>query len=256
MDRERTHINVELSLEELRVEIAEALPERAAMSTLNLSGLDAAGGTVEAVSDGLSGSAAAVHESSAPAAEPVESATTTGGATDATPANDTSAGSVPSGPAESVANTTETAAGTADTTAVAEPTTTTAEPPTPAADDGNGHASGAHGAPAEPTAKAPEHSAAAEHSQAAQHARQDCGDAAAAHRADGPALDRRGELRGGGCRPAGARGRCGDRCGGCGPGCDGRFRRDGRCGESGGRCGPAGRFLRAAVDRRGGPGRS
>src|SRR5918999_4926753 len=76
------HIDEELSLEELRAETAEALPERAAMSTVNLAGLDAASGTVEAVTDGVSGSVSAVNESGPPPAEPVESATGAGGGTD------------------------------------------------------------------------------------------------------------------------------------------------------------------------------
>ena len=50
---------IELTPEELAAETAEALPERAAMSTLSVSGLDAAAGTVEAVSDGVSETAAA-----------------------------------------------------------------------------------------------------------------------------------------------------------------------------------------------------
>src|SRR5215210_6027344 len=44
-----------LSPEELEAESAEALPERAAMSTLSPAGLDAATGTAEAVGDGVSG---------------------------------------------------------------------------------------------------------------------------------------------------------------------------------------------------------
>src|SRR5918995_199164 len=59
----------ELSPEEMAGEIAEALPERAAMSTVSVTGLDAATGTVEAVSDG-------VTESAAAATEPVETTTT------------------------------------------------------------------------------------------------------------------------------------------------------------------------------------
>ena len=49
----------ELSPEEIAGEIAEALPERAALSTVSMTGLDAATGTVEAVSDGVSETAAA-----------------------------------------------------------------------------------------------------------------------------------------------------------------------------------------------------
>src|SRR3954452_8065520 len=43
----------ELSWEELEAQAADALPERAAMSTLNLTGLDATSGAVEAAGDGL-----------------------------------------------------------------------------------------------------------------------------------------------------------------------------------------------------------
>ena len=50
---------IELTPEELAAETAEALPERAAMSTLTVSGLDAAAGTVEAVGDGVSETVAA-----------------------------------------------------------------------------------------------------------------------------------------------------------------------------------------------------
>src|SRR5688572_25492877 len=67
----------ELSPEELEGEIAEALPERAAMSTVSMTGLDAATGTVEAVSDGVTESAAATGEpetATTAAPEPVESA--------------------------------------------------------------------------------------------------------------------------------------------------------------------------------------
>src|SRR5829696_1216468 len=59
-----------LSPAELEAESAEALPERAAMSTLSVAGLDAATGTVEAVGDGVSGTAAAT------AAAPEADATT------------------------------------------------------------------------------------------------------------------------------------------------------------------------------------
>src|SRR5215213_11141170 len=68
-----------LSPEELEAESAEALPERAAMSTLSMTGLDAATGTAEAVSDGMSGTADAVDASGAgghapePHAAPVQS---------------------------------------------------------------------------------------------------------------------------------------------------------------------------------------
>ena len=52
MDREIEHVD-DLTPEELEAETAEALPERAAMSTLNLASLDPAGGAVEAVGDGV-----------------------------------------------------------------------------------------------------------------------------------------------------------------------------------------------------------
>src|SRR5215218_9497328 len=53
----------DLTPEELEAEAqgAEALPERAAMSTLNITSLDAAGGAVEAVGDGVPDAAAAEH---------------------------------------------------------------------------------------------------------------------------------------------------------------------------------------------------
>src|SRR4051794_22400628 len=50
-DKEHLH---ELTAEELDAEAAEALPERPAMSTLNVTGLDTAGAAVEAVGDGTS----------------------------------------------------------------------------------------------------------------------------------------------------------------------------------------------------------
>src|SRR5215204_5122219 len=65
----------ELTPEELAAETAEPLPERAAMSTLTLSGLDAAAGTVEAVGDGVSETVAATDAPTEPAApEPVAAA--------------------------------------------------------------------------------------------------------------------------------------------------------------------------------------
>src|SRR3954468_49293 len=42
----------ELTIEEIEAEAAEALPERAAMSTLNMTSLDTAGAAIEAVGDG------------------------------------------------------------------------------------------------------------------------------------------------------------------------------------------------------------
>src|SRR6476660_9261907 len=51
MDTNRDHLD-ELTVEEIEAEAAEALPERAAMSTLNITSLDTAGAAVEAVGDG------------------------------------------------------------------------------------------------------------------------------------------------------------------------------------------------------------
>ena len=64
---------IELTPEELAAETAEALPERAAMSTLTVSGLDAAAGTVEAVGDGVSETVAATPTEVTPT-EPVDPA--------------------------------------------------------------------------------------------------------------------------------------------------------------------------------------
>ena len=67
----------ELTPEEMAGEVAEALPERAAMSTVSMTGLDAASGTVEAVGDGVTESAAATAEpemTTTAAPEPVEAA--------------------------------------------------------------------------------------------------------------------------------------------------------------------------------------
>src|SRR5829696_3323083 len=52
---------------ELEAEVAEALPERAAMSTVSLTNLDAAAGTVEAVGDGVSDTTAGAAEAVVPA---------------------------------------------------------------------------------------------------------------------------------------------------------------------------------------------
>src|SRR5687767_8646524 len=123
----------ELSPEEMAGEIAEALPERAAMSTVSMTGLDAATGTVEAVSDGVTESAAAT-------AEPVEATTT------AAPE-----------PAEAAPEPVE-----ATTTAAPESTTTAA--PEPAAPAEHGHGGGG------PSANAVAH--ANEHSHVAQQATQ------------------------------------------------------------------------------------
>src|SRR5215211_5039044 len=86
----------ELSPEELEREIAEALPERAAMSTVSMTGLDAATGTVEAVSDGVTESAAATAEpemATTAAPEPVEATTAEPAPAEAAP--DTVAGVTP-----------------------------------------------------------------------------------------------------------------------------------------------------------------
>src|SRR5215217_5384884 len=99
----------ELSPDELAGEIAEALPERAAMSTVSMTGLDAATGTVEAVSDGVTESAAATTTAPEPAAE-----TTTA--------------------PEPVAETTAAPEPTAETTAAPEPTAETTAAPEPAAE--------------------------------------------------------------------------------------------------------------------------
>ena len=76
-DRNRRHDEpMGLTEAELAKEAGEALPERAAMSTLSVAGLDAAAGTAEAVSDGVTETAAATTEQvEAPAEAPV--ATTT-----------------------------------------------------------------------------------------------------------------------------------------------------------------------------------
>ena len=85
MDDNGIRIDDGLSPEELRAEVAEALPERAAMSTVSMTGLDAATGMVEAVSDGVTETAAATADpemttAAAPdaveTAEPVEATTT------------------------------------------------------------------------------------------------------------------------------------------------------------------------------------
>src|SRR5829696_4318575 len=58
----------ELTPDELEAQIAEPLPERAAMSTVSVTGLDAASSTVEAVGDGVSSTVEATGET---APEPV-----------------------------------------------------------------------------------------------------------------------------------------------------------------------------------------
>src|SRR5215212_6069120 len=74
--KRRNPIPEGLSLEELEAQSAEALPERAAMSTLSVSPIDATGGTVEAVSSGLADSAdsgqTAVDGSEVPVDQPVD----------------------------------------------------------------------------------------------------------------------------------------------------------------------------------------
>src|ERR687897_911842 len=85
-ERDRKHPQPDgLTPEELQAETAEALPERAVMSTVSLTNLDAAAGTVEAVSDGFSETTAGaadaatapterVPQDTAMAAEPEETA--------------------------------------------------------------------------------------------------------------------------------------------------------------------------------------
>src|SRR4051794_1174783 len=68
MTRDNYHLN-ELTLEEMEAQAAEALPERAVMSTLNLTGLDTAGAPVEAVGDGAPDAAAVPSESVPPAGD-------------------------------------------------------------------------------------------------------------------------------------------------------------------------------------------
>src|SRR3954452_8589113 len=68
---EDLNLDDELSWEELEAQAADALPERAAMSTLNLTGLDATSGAVEAAGDGLPDAGhAAPAETAAPAPAP------------------------------------------------------------------------------------------------------------------------------------------------------------------------------------------
>src|SRR5688500_10315689 len=129
----------ELSPEEMAGEIAEALPERAAMSTVSMTGLDAATGTVEAVSDGVTESAAAT-------AEPVEATTT------AAPE-----------PAEAAPEPVEATTTAAPEPVEAAPVATTTAAPEPAAPAEHGHGGG-------PSANAVEH--ANEHSHVAQQAAQ------------------------------------------------------------------------------------
>ena len=77
----------ELTPAELEAETAEALPERAVMSTLGVSAVDPASGSMEGIGDGVSGDHAATTESPAPAAETTHAtpeATTTPEPPDAT----------------------------------------------------------------------------------------------------------------------------------------------------------------------------
>src|SRR3954451_16298971 len=71
MDTNHDHVD-ELSIEEIEAEAAEALPERAAMSTLNITSLDTAGAAIEAVGDGAPGAGESVGapEPSDPAGAP------------------------------------------------------------------------------------------------------------------------------------------------------------------------------------------
>src|SRR3954464_14579741 len=140
----------ELSPEEIAGEIAEALPERAAMSTVSMTGLDAATGTVEAVSDGVTESAAAT-------ADPAPETATTDAPevpADPTPEATTAA------PEPTTSDAAE-ATTTAPTASDAPEATTTAAPEP--AQDAYVH----HGGP---SANATEH--ANEHSAVAQHAPQ------------------------------------------------------------------------------------
>src|SRR3954451_5592933 len=110
----------ELTPDELAGEIAEALPERAAMSTVSMTGLDAATGTVEAVSDGVTETAAATHD----------------------PAPDVSTTAAPEVPADAAPPETDgTAAPEAATTAAPEATTTAAPEPVQDAPVDHGHGS-------------------------------------------------------------------------------------------------------------------
>src|SRR3954451_652404 len=73
MDTHHDHVD-ELTLEEIAAEPAEALPERAAMSTLNVTSLDTAGAAIEAVGDGAPDASA--PETIDPAPLPSETAAT------------------------------------------------------------------------------------------------------------------------------------------------------------------------------------
>ncbi len=111
-----------LSPAELEAESAEALPERAAMSTLNVPTLDAAAGTVEAVGDGIPATA------EAPADAPVDPAATT----DAAP--------------ETTADPAATTAEPTDVTTTAAPDATDTGADAPAVDPGTDHPGQGHGA--------------------------------------------------------------------------------------------------------------
>ena len=87
MSTDRTQIHDELTPEELDEHLPEALPERAVMSTLTMTGLDAAAGTVEAVGDGVAETASApVEDPTATPAEPVAADPVTTTATSDDPA--------------------------------------------------------------------------------------------------------------------------------------------------------------------------
>src|SRR5215212_8421707 len=81
--KRRNPIPEGLSLEELEAQSAEALPERGAMSTLSVSPVDAAGGTVEAVSSGLADAAdsgqTAIDGSDVAVDQPIDPAASTSG---------------------------------------------------------------------------------------------------------------------------------------------------------------------------------
>src|SRR3954469_19962447 len=77
MDTHHDHVD-ELTLEEIAAAPAEALPERAAMSTLNVTSLDTAGAAIEAVGDGAPDASESVGapETIDPAPLPSETAAT------------------------------------------------------------------------------------------------------------------------------------------------------------------------------------
>src|SRR5215213_4328225 len=110
----------ELTPDELAGEIAEALPERAAMSTVSMTGLDAATGTVEAVSDGVTETAAATQDPApdmSTTAAPEVPADAAPPETDATDAPETATTAAP----EATTTAATTAAPEATNTAAPEP---------------------------------------------------------------------------------------------------------------------------------------